>query len=158
METCRNVTQNNRLCNRDLNAVHLMTTFQLMKESGKTSLQMSTAPNMIWGIMSSNVLDNWYVMKNRRHREADGAFRWRLIIRQKLKFTFLKQGGDQSYLEGKQLDTISVLPEFLRHFVVHSNFSRTHWRRFDRSRVDGSCRHTFQVETILISPRVLTQF
>ena len=85
--------QNNRQCNRYLNAVHLMTTFLSMKESGNTSLQMSTAPNMIWNIMSSNLLDNWYVMKNRRHREADGAFRWRLI-RQKLKFTFLKQGGD----------------------------------------------------------------
>ena len=92
-ETCKNLMQNNRLCNRDLTPVHLMTTFQLMKESVKTSLQMSTAPNMIWSIMSSNVLDSWYVMKNRRHREADGAFRWRLI-RQKLKFTFLKQGGD----------------------------------------------------------------
>ena len=29
--------------------------------------------------------------------------------------------------------------------------------RFDRTRVDGSCRNTIQLETILISPRMLIQ-
>ena len=63
MDICKKFRQNNRLFNRDLNAVHLMTTFLFLKESGKTSLQMSTAPNTIWDIISQILLENWNVMQ-----------------------------------------------------------------------------------------------
>ena len=54
--------QNDRLFNRDLNAVRLMTTFLFLTENGKTSLQMSTATNMIWDIRSQKLVGNWNVM------------------------------------------------------------------------------------------------
>ena len=112
----------------------------------------------------STFVGKWVRHENRRDREADGAIHWRLI-RQKLKFTLTKQGGDtflerldQSYPEGRKQDTIAVLPEFLQHIIVCSCYSRTHWVKHDRTRVAGSCRHTFQLETFLISPRMLIQF
>ena len=40
--------RDNRLFNRDLNAVHLMTTFLFLKEGGKTSLPMNTATQVGW--------------------------------------------------------------------------------------------------------------
>ena len=92
MEACRKLMRNNRLFNRDLNAVHSMTTFRLTKENGKTSLPMRTATNMSWDTISQNLLENWYVPKI-AVTEAGGAIHWRLI-RQKLKLTFTKQGGD----------------------------------------------------------------
>ena len=61
METCKKLMRNNRLFNRDLNAVHLMTTFLLTKGNGKTSLPMSTATKMSWNTISQHVLENWYV-------------------------------------------------------------------------------------------------
>ena len=73
---------------------------------------------MSWDAISRNFSGNWYVTKNRHDREADGAIHWGLMS-QKLKFAFLKMEEllspvrlDQSYLEGKQPDTISVLSEF----------------------------------------------
>ena len=62
-ETCKKLIKKNQLCNRDLNAVHLMTTFLLTKGNGKTSRPVSTATNMSWNTISQNLLDNGYVMK-----------------------------------------------------------------------------------------------
>ena len=47
--------------------------------------------------MSQNVSGNWYVTKIAR-TEADGATHWR-FIGQKLRFAFLKCGGD-TFTEG----------------------------------------------------------
>ena len=63
-----------------------------------------------------------------------------------------------THLEWKKQDTISVMPEFLQHCIAYLCCSRTHWRKFGRTRVDGSCRNTFQLETILTSPRMIIQF
>ena len=52
---------------------------------------MSTATNMIWDIMSQKFAGKLVRHENCRDREADGAIHWR-VIRQKLKFTFMKQG------------------------------------------------------------------
>ena len=63
VEICKKFMHNNRLFNRELNAVHLMTTFLYLKESGKTLLTMSTATNMSCDTMSQNLLENWNVTK-----------------------------------------------------------------------------------------------
>ena len=59
----KKLMQNNRPFDRDFNAVHLMTTFLCLKETGKTSQRMSTATNTIWDIRSRNLLGNLYVIK-----------------------------------------------------------------------------------------------
>ena len=101
--------------------------------------------------------------ENRRHREADGAFHWRLI-RQKLKFTFLKQGGD-AFTDRDLINNIWKGSSKTRFkycqnscgILLYIQTFQVHTERFDRSRVEGSCRHTFQVEILPISPRVLIQ-
>ena len=50
-ERSKKFVQSDRLLNRDLNAVHLMTTFPFLKENGKTSItSSSTTPTPLTGI------------------------------------------------------------------------------------------------------------
>ena len=113
--------------------------------------------------ISQNLLDNWYGHENRRDREADGAIHWRLT-RQKLKFAFLKQEGDTStdrdwIISGREAarHDFSVARILVALLMDVRAIPRTHWVRFDRTRVDGSCRFSVQLETILISPRMFNQ-
>ena len=118
METCTTLMQNNRLFNRDLNTVHLMTTCLVMKEHGKTSLHMSTDT-------SGKLVRH----ENRSDREVDGAIQWRMI-RHKLKFTFMKQGGDtvidrdssnHIWKEAAKHD-FSIARNFLQHYCTFEQF------------------------------------
>ena len=135
------------------------------KKSGKTSLQMSTATNAICVIMSQNLLENWYVMET--------------AVTEKQMEQFI---GDQYYIKNRNLrswskEEIPSLSEIgsiisgreaARHdfgiarilaavYCIFELFKDTR-EKLDRTRVDGSCRYTLQVETILISPRMLIQF
>ena len=93
MERSKKFLQNNRLFNQDINAVHLMTTFLFLKESVKTSLQMSTATSIFGGCQISKCVGKLVRHEYGRDREAHGPIHWGLI-RRKLKFTFTRQGGD----------------------------------------------------------------
>ena len=101
------------------------------------------------------------IHENRRGREAGGAIHWRswnLRSRSKEEIPLLIEIG--SIISGRaavkhDFSTARMLAALYRF----SSYSRTHWRDLlDRTRVVESCRYTFQVETILISFRMLVQF
>ena len=89
-----------------------------MKGNGKTSLAMNSATNMSWDIISQNLSGNWYVAKIAMTENHMVQF---IGVRScSMEETASLKRLDWSYLDGKQQDTISVLPEFLQHFIVYS--------------------------------------
>ena len=102
--------RSSRLFNRNLSVAHPETAFLFAKGCGKTSLSMTSATNMSWDG------GNWYVtiiVTTGKQMDND----WKIEVGSS-DFAFLKYGSDTSlreisklYLEGKQQDTVSILPE-----------------------------------------------
>ena len=66
--------------------------FPIHEWKWERSPPMNSATNMTWDTISQN-LSGVGTYENRNDREADEAVHWRLI-NQKLRFGFLKNGGD----------------------------------------------------------------
>ena len=75
LERSNKIMQNDRLVNRELNAVQKIITFLFLNESGKTTLRMSTATCH----QNSKIVAKLARHENRHDREADGTFQWILI-------------------------------------------------------------------------------
>ena len=118
-------------------------------------------PQIRFGIsVFQKLLENWYVMNTAVTEKQMVQFigdwyvrNWNLLLRGKDETPSPAEKDWINHIwKGWQQDTISVLSEFLRHFSVSLSCSKTHWERYGRTRIDGSCSCTFQLETVLSSP------
>ena len=91
------------------------------------------------------------------------------LKRQKLKYTFTKQRGDTfslikigSHISGRAAarHDFSIVRNLAAVYCIFEVFKDTPERKgdIDRTEADGSYSYTFQLETILISPRMFIQF
>ena len=150
MGACKKLMRNNRLLNRDLNAFLIWWPHSCSrKEMGRHHCHWVQPQkwvgtpylNICWK-MGTSRKSPWQRSRWSNSLEIDTSEAEICVLEASRRYLHW-QRLDQSHLEGKQQDTISVLPEFFQHLIVHSSCSRTHWEKFDRTRGDGSCRYTF---------------
>ena len=91
MEAGRKLMRNNRLFNRDLNAVQSDDHIPIPERKWEDIIAKEFSNKCDLGFKISTIVGKLVCHEHRSDREADGAIHW---IRHKLKFTFTKQGED----------------------------------------------------------------
>ena len=129
--------RSSRLFNRDLSVAYPMTTFLFAKGNVKTSLPIEFGHKYESGCHISKICrENCYVTKIAMTEKQMVQFDWRLIS-QKLRFAFLKYGGDtftdrdwiNLVWKGSKQTRFQYCQNSCEHFIVYSCHPRTRRRR-----------------------------